>query len=313
MKKKTEAKTKHAKHATKNYAHKRVMFTVLAVVIVLLVAALLYYNSTRLLTDAEVKDAAYSDEVAAELEKRDSTIGGVSERTEELPAKMFAGLPDFPKDFYQVRSLIRSGRLTDYANLEEEYWQQPEFFPHFEDIGIPLLANPPKDRWGAFGIASFPADSVGAIRQGETLDMYFFIKSNYLVETYQGVHLVPVFNEITEIESGFAMPDGSRSIKQDTKIAREHISVSVDPNPFVLYPNFPKYHVNGTKKVKVTISVSENTPPGNYVIGLDTSEVPYEDEQRWLREFLNLYTSGGMTKIDRPYFQAFVEVIGGEN
>ena len=108
------------------------------------------------------------------------------------------------------------------------------------------------------------------------------------------------------------MPDGSKWVEQNTSEARDHFTVKVSPNPFLLEPNFPIYNINGTRRIKVTITVSEDMPPGNYVVGLDTGEVPYEDEQRWLREHLNLYTSGGMTKIDRPYYQAFIMVAGGE-
>lgn len=283
----------------------------IAVIIIIFIGFSAYRN--RLRTGAEILDSAYSDDVSKALAKNAGQPADGENRPDYLPAEMFASLPAFPKDFYRVRTLIRSGRLVDFANLEQEYWQQPEFFPHFEDIGVPLLQNPPKGRWGAYGIATYPADSVGSIAPGESLDMHFFIKSNYIVETYQGVYLKPVFNSETRMESGFTMPDGTERIKQNASAAQGYFKVVVEPNPLVLYPNYPKYQLNGTMKVKVTIFASNETPPGNYVIGLDTTTVPYEYEQKWLREFLNLYTSGGMTKIDRPYFQAFVEVKGGEN
>lgn len=312
--------TPKAHHATAQYEHpagtdrKRLLKIIaLAAVAILLIAIGINTYRNRIRTGAEIMDTAYSDDVAKALEKNAGPPGNGETRPSYLPDSIFENLPPFPRDFYKVRSLIQSGRLVDFASLEEEYWQQPEFFPHFEDIGVPLLANPPEGRWGAYGIATYPADSVGSIAPEGSIEMVFFIKSNYLVETYQGVYLETVYKDSTAIESGFEMPDGTRTIKQNASRMKDHFTINVEPNPFVLYPNFPKYHLNGTRKVNVTITASSDTPPGNYVIGLDTAKVPYEYEQKWLREFLNLYTSGGMTKIDRPYFQAFVEVKGGEN
>jgi hypothetical protein len=225
---------------------------------------------------------------------------------------MFSRLPAFPKDFYQIRTLVRTGRITDFGDLEERYWMQPEFFPNFEEIGAPLLSHPPKDRWGAYGIAVYPADSVSVIEDGKSLDIFFFIKSNYLVETYQGVNLVPAFPEKTEIESGFQLPGGATGVKQDPKLAKDYFDVSVAPGLFILEPNFPIYNINGTRKIKLTITAKENTPPGNYVIGLDTDQVPRWQEEEWVKQYLNLYTSGGMTKIERPYYQAFIQVVESE-
>ncbi|MFH1064084.1 MAG: hypothetical protein V1729_03320 [Candidatus Woesearchaeota archaeon] len=264
-------------------------------------------------TQAEIKEKPYSESLEKRLaqELGNDTLQQV--RPDYLPKEMFVRLPEFPADFYSVRNLVRLGRITDLKNLEERYWMQPEFFPHFEDIGVPLLQNPPENRWGAYGIATYPADSVATIRQGESLEMHFFIKSNYIVETYQGINLVPAFPPSVDIESGFEMPDGSRSVTQDPEKAAGYFDITASPNPFILEPNFPIYNPGGTLKVAVTITAHADTPPGNYVVGLDTGTVPEEYEQMWLKDYLNLYTSGGMTKIDRPYYQAFIEVVGGDN
>jgi hypothetical protein len=236
----------------------------------------------------------------------------VSERPDYLPAAMFERLPPMPADFYQIRQLVRLGRISDLATINESYWQQPEWFPHFEDIGVPLLQQPPKDRWGAYGIAVYPADSVSTIRAGESLDMYFYIKSGYLVETYQGVALVTNYPSQAQVGAGADLPEGQREVVQDTAVAKRHIDVNVEPNPFVLEPNFPLYNVGGTRRVKVTISADDTTPPGDYVVTLDTGTVPAENEDEWMKQYLNLYTSGGMTKLDRPYYQAFIRIIGGD-
>lgn len=260
-------------------------------------------------TNATIKEKPYSSYLEERISSETSNHTlKQDKRPDYLPEAMFSRLPEFPEDFYRIKSLVELNRITDFGALEDRYWMQPEFFPHFEDIGVPILQNPPKDRWGAYGIATYPADSVSSVVAGESLDVYFFIKSNYLVETYQGINLVTKYPESTKIQSGFEMPDGSKTVEQDPEAARKYIDVSITPNPFILEPNFPVYNVNGTRKIKVTISVSEDTPSGNYVVTLDTATVPEEYEQKWLKEYLNMYTSGGMTKIDRPYYQVFIEV-----
>lgn len=263
-------------------------------------------------TEAPVREESYSEELEKRIAAELANGTQISGRQDYLPEEMFSRLPEFPEDFYQIRTLVELGRITDLENLEPEYWMQPEFFPYFEEIGLELLQNPPEGRWGAYGIATYPGDSVSTIVAGESLNMYFFIKSSYLVETYQGINFEILFPETAEITSGVELPDGSKSVEQDSDEARNYFQVEVDPNPFVLEPNFPIYNLNGTRKIKVSITAKEDTPEGNYVVALDTSDVPEEYEQEWLMEYLNLYTSGGMTKIDRPYYQAFIHVVGGE-
>ena len=264
-------------------------------------------------TNATIRSKPYSQDLENRLKAAISndTSNNNTARPDYLPPEMFARLPPMPGDFYQVRELVRIGRITDFDKLEDRYWQQPEFFPHFEDLGLPILQNPPKDRWGAYGIATYPADSVSSINPGESLDVYFFIKSNYLVETYQGIDLAVGYPAKADIISGYDLPDGAKKVEQDPNTTQKHITATVDPAIFILEPNFPIYNTNGTRKLKMTINVSSDTPPGNYVISLDTAPVPKDIEEGWLKQYLNLYTSGSMTKLDRPYYQAFVHVNGG--
>jgi len=283
--------------------------TTIAIIMIASMLIICGCGSSKPGTVAPIKEKSYDPALEARIAQAMANDSTKSDRPDNLPPDMFKRLPEFPKDFYQIRTLVRTGRITDFANLEERYWMQPEFFPNFEEIGVPLLSHPPENRWGAYGIAVYPADMVSTIEQGKSLDTYFFIKSNYLVETYQGVNLIPIYPSHTAIQSGFELPDGSKEVKQNSSIVKDYFDVKVEPNPFILEPNFPIYNINGTRKIKMTITVKENTPPGEYVVGLDTGTVPESYEQQWLKAYLNLYTSGGMTKIERPYYQAFVQVV----
>lgn len=257
----------------------------------------------------EAWDKPYSEELYQRLLAAEvSTNGTNSGRPDYLPSGMFARLPDMPEDFYAIRSLVRLGRIVDLAALGPEYWMQPEFFPQFEEIGVPLLQNPPVGRWGAFGILIYPADTVITTTPGEEFATQFFLKSGYLVETYQGINLEVLYPNAGVITTGVRYSDGTNSIRQDGEQVAQYFDVEVQENPFVLEPNFPVYNQNGTRMVNLTIKVAENTPPGKYLIGLDTTGVPTDIEQEWVKKYLTLYTSGTMTKLDRPYYQAFIEV-----
>ena len=265
---------------------------------------------TNIESREETKDEkSYSSSLEERISAEISGEDQISVRPDYLPEEMFSRLPTFPEDFYQVRELVWLGKITDLGSLSSAYWMQPEFFPKFEETGLPLLQNPPDDRWGAYGIAVYPGDSVSTIVAGESLDLYFFIKSGYLVETYQGIKLGVSYPTSANIESAVELADGSKAVQQDPTEVSEYFKTIIDPDLFMLEPNFPVYNLEGTKMVKITIQVSEDTPAGNYVIGVDTGEVPAEYEQDWLMEYLNLYTSGGMTKLDRPYYQAFISVV----
>lgn len=263
----------------------------------------------KLGTNAPIRDKPYSADLEERIQRAltNQTVIRTT-RPDYLPAEMFVNLPEFPADFYDVRNLVRLGRIADFENLEEKYWMQPEFFPQFEEIAVPLLQHPPEGRWGAYGLAVFPSDSVVSINPGDSLDVYFFVKSGYLVETFQGIQFNPVYPGKADILSGVEMPDGARSVTQDKNKVEDYFDVKIDPNPFLLEPNFPLYRREGTKKVKVTLTAKEYAPQGNYVIGLDTGTVAEELEQAWLKKHLTKYASAGLTKIDRPYYQVFVHV-----
>jgi hypothetical protein len=226
-----------------------------------------------------------------------------------LPAEMFVNLPEMPDDFYEMRSVVQTNKVKDLSQIGEEYWQQPEWFPLFEE-NLKLLQNPPENRWGAQGYMSYPADSVSVVDPGNLLNIYFYIKSGYLVETYQGIKLEASFPESSTVGGMESMVDGTKTVTQNKDVSK-YFEVKIEPDLFILEPNFPIYKINGTRRIHATVKVNENTPSGNYAIAIDTASVPEDKEQEWILEYKNLYVSGGMTKIDRPYYQAFITVRGG--
>lgn len=231
----------------------------------------------------------------------------LNSKRDYLPAAMFVNLPEMPDDFYGMRTLMRTNQIKDLKKVGEEYWQQPEWFPMFEETGLAVLQNPPENRWGSQGYMVYPADSVSVAEPGQTVLMSFWIKSGYLVETYQGINFGVSFPKSAKIVTGQRLVDGSNGVEQNSSVS-QYFETNIGPKMFILEPNFPVYSRNGTRRVDVEVRVSEDTPEGNYVVAFDTVNVPEEQQEEWLMEYKNLYISGGMTKIDRPYYQAFITV-----
>ncbi len=280
----------------KNYW--QIMFIIIAI------AILLFASPLKTSKKETTSQGTLEKKIQAALENQKTN----TTRPDYLPEVMYKELPPFPPDFYKIRTLVWAGMIKDLSKIGEEYWKQPEWFPKFEKIGVPLLQNPPENRWGAYGISSYPSDAVGNINIGDSLDFYFYIRSSYLVETYQGLRLVTKYPQKAEITTGQKFPDGNSKILQDPKEVAQYFDVKTEPSEFILTPNFPLFTYNGTRRIKVTITPKPGTPEGDYAIGIDIAKPSEENRNKWLMKYLNLYVDGGMTQIDRPYYLAFVHV-----
>ena len=250
----------------------------------------------------------YSSELEARIDAELEQVKLNQTRPDYLPAAMFKELPAFPKDFYQMRVLVRYGRITDLSNIGEEYWKQPEWYPEFESIGVPLLQNPPKNRWAAQGYGVYPADSVATTTSGEEFDLYTYVRSSYLVETYQGMQLIAVYPDSGTLEEMASFSDGTKSVTQDPNTVKNYFDVSIEPNMFVLEPSFPIFKDGYAQRIKVSLKVKPGTPKGKYLIGVDIAAPSQDKVTEWTWQYKNLYTSAGTTKVGRPWYRVFVDV-----
>jgi len=112
-----------------------------------------------------------------------------------LPAAMFEKLPAMPNDFEQVKILLMYNKIRDYTGYGPEYWKQPEWFPSWAEGCLPLLKNPPEDRWAGFGIGTFPYKATYGASPGETIKTVLYVRSGCMVVTYQGVGMIYGFPE----------------------------------------------------------------------------------------------------------------------
>ncbi len=249
----------------------------------------------------------------SELERRIAAEGQDTNTTrpnyfgELLTQKVFGQLPPFPGDFYQFRLLMKLGKLTNASILGPEYWKQPEFYPEFEDQGVPIMREPPAGRFGAFGYGSFPAEIVILTTAGSSVTTTFYMHTSWLVETYQGMGFAPVFPASGSLLLS-SFPDENKTVVQNSTLAAQYFDVKVSPDYILLEPAFPTFSANWTQKIDVTITVKPNTPPGRYLVGIDAVSPPDAKSDEWLLKYKNKYTTAGGTSVGAPWYSAYIEV-----
>ena len=219
-----------------------------------------------------------------------------------IPSKVFASLPVIPNDFNEIVYLIKMGKYFDIDTLGDEYYLQPEFYGNW-DNGIKFWTNPDPAHWCTIGYGSYPADQFVDIMRGESMNLTFFLRSSYCVQTYQGVKLKHSFPEM-------ALSGDGITFTRATSNPERWIDVSISPDQFLLEPNYPQFSEGWVKKIQVTITTDKDTPKGEYIIGIDPKQPDSAIEKEWYREYLNMYTSGtGGVSIGRSWEQLFVRIL----
>lgn len=232
--------------------------------------------------------------------------GPVSKRPDYLPKELFANLPPFPEDFYAMKVLVEFGKIPDLGRVGEEYYKQPEFYPQFETNGVQMMQNPPVGRWAPYGYGSYPSETLVATTNDTEFTVYTYFHSSWLVESYQGLGLVPVFPAVANMLQN-EFPDGARYVAQNPNEAQKYFDVSITPGAILLEPAFPVFGKNWAQRVAMKIKV-KGAPKGRYVIGIGIGSVPKELDAQWVWKYKTAYNTGGMAGIDVPWYQAFIQV-----
>jgi len=219
-----------------------------------------------------------------------------------MPERAFAKLPPYPNNLGEIKILVRYGRIRDLTTINEEYYKQPEFYLNWDPEGIGSFFNPPGGYFGAFGFGTYPADTVATMKPGEVIRVGTFFKTSWGVETYQGMQLTTTFPEHAESKTA------EMDVYQDPEKTRNYFDISIEPNLFVLEPTFGIFEENWVRNITVVVKVKDDTPPGNYVVGITPIAPPSEIEDEWLIEYGLRYVSAGAHGVGRPFYQLFIEV-----
>lgn len=207
-------------------------------------------------------------------------------------SEMFEKLPEQPEDFVIIKRAIDSGETTDVCNVQKEYYKHPEFYPTWEQGKQMFYDDHDYSRWGVHGYGTYPAN-VGAIisnmKTGESIDFCTLFKTSYGIETYQGVKIVFENNEYFDVEI----------VNQEFSEYKDH---------FIMYPTFPTFHENWTRKLHIRITAKQDIPVDKYEFGFNiaTPNRDFNEEMVW--KILM-----GDTNKDLEYVQNCVEEISKTN
>lgn len=229
-----------------------------------------------------------------------------SARPDYLPPVVYKNLPAFPEDFYVIDALFYIGKITDYVNLEEKYWKQPEFYPTFE-ANLDKIQNPSLDRFYAFGYGAYPGDIGVGVKPGDEFTVATFFYSSWLVETWQGMkmqHFYPVQTGVPKSDL-----NGTQfTVIQDPDAVKDYFDISFEPVVFLLGPSSTIFDYNWTQKILVHVKVSPDTPEGRYVIGVNPVAPPREYSNQWTMQYRLKYADASAGVVGRPFFQIVVDV-----
>lgn len=227
-----------------------------------------------------------------------------------LPIAVFRDLPPFPSDFYVIKVMVDSGKVTDMcAKINETYWKQPEFYPNYE-AGYEMMLNPPKDRVGVQGYGTFPSEAIATVNPAEStaVNTCFFLKSSWFISTWQGMRLVPAYvGNISFYANSF--PDGTRGVAQDSATNQQYFTITTDPVYVLLEPTWGYFFNGWVQKINVQIKVSPDTPKGKYIIGATVVAPDSAHNEEWLWQYKTAYVAIGGAGIDRPLYLIGVEVV----
>jgi len=229
------------------------------------------------------------------------------------PTIVFRELPPFPKDFNEVDIMVENNQYPIAENFSKDipdknYYLQPEFYPSWEDQGVPLYTEFESGYSpgfvGIIGYGSYPGDIVvDPIMPGQNFLTITYWHTSWAIAKFQGMSLIPTYPANGETQMGLFV------VKQNPSEVKKYFNVEIIPNTILLDPTYPLFGPEWAKKIRIKVHVKENTPPGKYLIGITPVDPPKELQNQWIREHRLKYTTVSMAGIGRPMYQIFVNVV----
>jgi len=221
-----------------------------------------------------------------------------------IPAEVFDELPAIPSDFGTMTYMFENGRWKDLKYFTDAYFKQPEFYPNFKEAGLQWWTQPKPSSWGVIGWGAYPADIWVDTFPGAEFEVRTFWHASWGIQTYQGFNLVPIYPASSSDQNGIVFNN------QDPAIVSKFFDVSFDKQIFLLSPTYPKFGEDWARAVIMKIKVHDDTPKGQYVVGIDPVMPPEDIRTKWLKQYKMMYfdaASSGIT-INRPHFRLIITV-----
>ena len=181
--------------------------------------------------------------------------------------EIFADLSTPAEDFSEIAYLFAIGKYFTIGFLDEEYYKQPEFYLNFKEQGLRYWAEPDPKYWVPHGYGSYPSEQWTTLKKGggEEFTGVVFFYSNWGVQTFQGVTLMP------------------------TTESQKYFDIEITPQNFLTEPTFPKFYLNWVHRIVITGKPKPDIPAGEYIIGINVQKPPLELVKKWELDYKNIY------------------------
>lgn len=189
---------------------------------------------------------------------------------DSISAEVFKDLPPYPSNFIIIKRDVYAGQITDLNHISENVYKQPEFYPTWESSGLQWFRNHDYSRWGVHGYGFFPGEisyTAQNMTASDAIDIYSFLHTSWGIETWQGVKLIPVYDD-------------------------NYFDVSILPEDILLDPTFPNFYSNWSQVINMKITAKRPVPTGTYVFSIRFSSPSNELSNLWTWQALDRYTDG---------------------
>lgn len=181
-------------------------------------------------------------------------------KTAEVKADdIYSELPPKPSNIDIVNRELSFGTISDICNLDSSYYLRPEFYPDWEkEKGN--YENHDYSVWKPYGYGMYYSQQGAMVRNfkaGEEMTFCGFFRTDFEIETYQGIQLSGEHNEYFEV-----IPD---------------------PSLFTTQPTYPKFGNKWARQITIKVKAKQNIPIGNYSLKVNVQATPkwYNEQEIW--------------------------------
>lgn len=108
--------------------------------------------------------------------------------------EVFALLPSFPNDFFEIKTLFEQGSISA-LRLGDEYLQ-PELIPTWDYYSERVYGDKNYSQFGKYGISFYPHFvNYKNVERGDIMNLSVLIRADWGIKFYQGCHI-----KIPEVE-----------------------------------------------------------------------------------------------------------------
>jgi hypothetical protein len=172
----------------------------------------------------------------------------------------FEKLKPFPKDFFEVKSLVATQDVL-VSQLNDSYYQ-PELLPNWEYWSEKAYSEDSLS-FGSYGVFIYPSRyDVYNVKEGMIFNISAIVYSHFGIQKYQGVKLTVSHNDSIDV-------------------------TFTTPTEILLKPTYPYFHNGWMQLIEMEVYVKENTSSV-----IEIKERKPDNDNQWKQTYGNNYTSG---------------------